>query len=109
EERVPGVDAPSIMEFAKTDEQRAILRYYNSGAELGRPIMLPPDVPKERVQMLRRAFDRTMQDPEFLREAAASKYVITPRSGEKIAEIIDRRMATTPEIIEKAADLTLKP
>jgi tripartite-type tricarboxylate transporter receptor subunit TctC len=109
EERVPGVDAPSIMEFAKTDEQRAILRYYNSGAELGRPIMLPPDVPKDRVQMLRRAFDRTMQDPEFLKEAAKSKYVITPRTGEKLAEIIERQMSTSPAIIEKTAELTLKP
>ena len=105
-ERVAGVKAPSIFEFAKTDEERAILAYYNSSGELGRPVMLPPDVPPERVKMLREAFMATMKDPEFLQDARQLNYHITPRSGEALAAMIEADMRTPAHIIEKTAKLT---
>jgi len=108
-ERVAGLDAPSIFEFTTTDEQRDIIAYYNSSAELGRPIMLPPDVPKARVKMLRDAFMETMQNPEFLKEAKQLNYTVSPRSGEVLAGIIEATMKTTPQLIEKTAKLTGAP
>jgi len=108
-ERVLGINAPSIFEFTTTDEQREILSYYNSSAELGRPIMLPPDVPPARVKMLRDAFMATMKDPEFLFDAGQLNYTITPRSGEALAAIIEGTMRTSPQIIEKTAKLTGAP
>lgn len=108
-ERVAGINAPSIFEFTTTDEQREILSYYNSSAELGRPIMLPPDVPPTRVNMLRDAFMATMKDPEFLNDAGQLNYTITPRSGEALAAIIEGTMRTSSQIIEKTAKLTGAP
>jgi tripartite-type tricarboxylate transporter receptor subunit TctC len=108
-QRVAGLDAPSIFEFTTTDEQRDIIAYYNSSAELGRPIMLPPDVPKARVKMLRDAFMETMQNPEFLKEAKQLNYTVSPRSGEVLAGIIEATMKTTPQLIEKTAKLTGAP
>ncbi|MGH8515466.1 MAG: Bug family tripartite tricarboxylate transporter substrate binding protein, partial [Gammaproteobacteria bacterium] len=52
---VPGLNAPSVFEFAKTEEQRRILSLYTSSVEFGRPIVAPPNVPKERVAALRKA------------------------------------------------------
>ena len=52
---VPGIDAPTVFKFAKTDEQRAILAFTASTLDLGRPYMLPPGVPPEIVQAMRRA------------------------------------------------------
>lgn len=108
-QRVAGINAPSIYEFAKTDEQRAILSYYNSSAELGRPVMLPPGVPPARVKLLREAFMATMKDPEFLADARQLNYTITPRSGEELARMIEKDMRTPAEIIEKTAKLTSAP
>ncbi len=108
-ERLADVNAPSIYEFAKTDEQRTILAYYNSSAELGRPVMLPPGVPEARVKLLRQAFMATMNDPDFLAEARQLNYKITPRSGEALAAMIEADMRTPPDIIEKTAKLTSTP
>src|SRR5204862_1361975 len=56
-------DVPAMFEFARTDSDRAAMRMLFARTEMGRPYFLPPDVPSERVQALRRAFDATMKDP----------------------------------------------
>ena len=63
QEPVPWTKAPTIYQFVKTDEQRKTLEYFSSSIEYGRPLLLPPEVPAERVQMLRRAFEATVNDP----------------------------------------------
>ena len=60
---------PMVMDQAKTDAQRQAMRLLFARTEFARPYFLPPDVPAERVQALRRAFDATMKDPAFLAEA----------------------------------------
>ena len=77
---VPGVNAPTVFQFAKTDEQRAILAFTASTLELGRPYMLPPGVPPEVVNAMRRAFDATVNDPLFHEEAAKIGVVITHKT-----------------------------
>ena len=57
------------MDQAKTEAQRQAMRLLFARTEFARPYFLPPDVPAERVQALRRAFDATMKDPAFLAEA----------------------------------------
>jgi tripartite-type tricarboxylate transporter receptor subunit TctC len=99
---VPGLDAPTIFEFVKTDEQRQVLSFFASSMELGRPFMAPPDVPPERVEALRRAFDATVKDADFLREAAAMGFEVMPQSGEHIAAEIASAMATPKTIVEEA-------
>ena len=87
-ETVPWTKAPSIYQFVKTDEQRKILEYFSSSIEYGRPLLLPPEVPADRVQLIRRAFDATMKDPAFLEEAeklGMSTLMLASASGPKIA------------------------
>jgi hypothetical protein len=103
---VPGVDAPTIYKFVKTDAQKKILDFFSSSIELGRPVMLPPGVPAERVAELRRVFEETLNDPAFRAEAEALGLVITPRKGEAIEDLIRAAMATSPDIIAKVAELT---
>ena len=100
---VPGLDAPTVFGLAKTDEQRQVLSFFASSMELGRPFMAPPDVPPERVEALRRAFDATVKDADFLKEAAAMGFEVMPQSGERIAAEIAAAMAT-PKTIVKAAE-----
>jgi tripartite-type tricarboxylate transporter receptor subunit TctC len=103
---VEGVDAPTIYKFVKTDEQRAILDFLSSSIELGRPIMLPPEVGPEIVTATRRAFDATLADPQLREEAKKIGFVITPRTGEQLEATIRAAMATPKEIIAKASQLS---
>jgi tripartite-type tricarboxylate transporter receptor subunit TctC len=100
-DRVAGLDAPSLFAFTATDRQRAVLAFFASSMELGRPLMAPPGVPPERLDLLRRAFDRTVADRSFLQEAAAIGFEVVPQTGEQIAARIAAIMATPNDIVEE--------
>jgi hypothetical protein len=105
-EPVPELKVPTVFAYAKTDEQRMILDVHAASLELGRPILAPPNVPADRVAVLRRAFDAAMQDRSLLEEARQMKLTVEARSGEAIAAAI-RTVAELPaELIAKAARMT---
>lgn len=103
---IPGVDAPTIYAFAKTQEQRDIIGLYNSSVELGRPVVAPPGVPADRIDALRRAFDATMQDKAFLEDAERQKLEINALTGEQLTELIADLMKTPPELSQKMETMT---
>jgi tripartite-type tricarboxylate transporter receptor subunit TctC len=105
-EPVPGLGVPTVFEFVKTDEQRKILTFFASNVLLGRPIMAPPEVPADRVRLLRRAFEATMKDPALLKEAEGMSFEIALQSGERIAELVAGIAATSPEVISRAERLS---
>jgi len=104
-EPVSWLDAPTVYKFVKTQEQRLTLDFFSSSIELGRPLLLPPEVPPERVEALRRAFDATVNDPQFREEARRMGLEITPRSGETLQALIQAAKDTPPEIIERVAKI----
>jgi tripartite-type tricarboxylate transporter receptor subunit TctC len=104
-EPVPGLGAPSVFDFVKTDEQRKVMTFFASNVLLGRPIMAPPGVPPDRVDLLRRSFEAALKDPALLKEAATLSFEITLQSGEKIAELVADVAATPPEIIARTERL----
>jgi tripartite-type tricarboxylate transporter receptor subunit TctC len=101
-ERVAGLDAPTIFELAKTEQERQVLAFFASSMELGRPLMAPPGVPPERVALLRGAFDAVVKDAAFRQEAAAMGFEIMPQSGEEIAARVAAAMATPKQIVDEA-------
>jgi tripartite-type tricarboxylate transporter receptor subunit TctC len=102
-EPVAAVGAPTIYQFVKTKEQERILDFLSSSIELGRPIMLPPEVAADRVAAMRRAFDATIDDPQFRADATRMGFEITHRSGETLQALIQAAAETPREIIAKAA------
>lgn len=105
-EPVPGLDLPTVFEFVKTDEQRRILTFFASNVLLGRPIMAPPGVPAERVNLLRRAFEATIKDPALLKEADGMSFEIALQSGERIAELVAGIASTPPDIVSRTERLS---
>ncbi len=87
---VPGLGAPTIYDFTKTDEQREIIALYDSNLELGRPLIAPPGVPPERIMALRRAFDAMTADADFQADAAKQGYQVTLRRGEELQATVDK-------------------
>lgn len=99
-------NVPLIMDLAKTDEQRSILKLIFGRQVMGRPFAAPPEMPKDRVAALRKAFTDTMADKDFLAEAEKAKFEITPVSGDKIENLVlDIYRTTTPALAEQAGAL----
>ncbi len=92
---------PLTRSFAKTDEQRQILDLVYSQTIFGRPYVLAPEVPTERVEALRKAFMASWADPELLAEAARMKLDISPKPGAEIQALVAKIFATSPAVIEK--------
>ena len=96
-------DVPLVLDKAKTDEQRAILKLFLTSQETARPFTAPPGIPADRQAALTAAFDATMKDPEFLAEAKKLNLDINPLSGKEITGLLQELYATPKAIVEKAA------
>ncbi len=94
-------DVPMFLSLAKTDEERAALRLMLARLEYGRPFFLPPNVPADRVQALRRAFDATMKDPAYLAEAEKLKIEVEPLTGEEVATFVSQVSRTPAETVAR--------
>jgi tripartite-type tricarboxylate transporter receptor subunit TctC len=95
-------DVPLVTDFAKTDEQRAILKLIFARNVMGRPYVAPPNLPADRLATLRQAFMDTMKDKDFLTEADKAELEINPVSGEDVEKLVKDVYATPPDIIAKA-------
>jgi len=98
-------DVPNVMTLARNDEERLTLEYLYAGQDIGRPFVAPPDLPPERLKMLRDAFNATMKDPEFVAEVKRNKFDLEPEDGEHLAALIDKIYATPKTIIERVSNL----
>src|SRR5262249_47348018 len=90
--------APTMLELAKTGEGRAALTIVFAGTGYGRAYFAPPDVPAARVEALRRAFDATMKDPEFIADAAQLQLELSPMRGEEVQRLVTQLASTPPEV-----------
>jgi hypothetical protein len=101
-----GRDVPLITAYAKSDLDRSALRLITSTAALSRPLVAPPAVPPERIETLRRAFDRTMQDSGFLAEAAKTGMDIKPMPGTAIQTLVAAVVHSPADDVKRAIELT---
>jgi tripartite-type tricarboxylate transporter receptor subunit TctC len=105
-ESVAWLGAPTIFDYLKTEEQRQVLTFFSGNTQLGRPLMAPPGVPADRVEALRQAFDATMREPAFLKEAESMGFEVAPQSGERIAALVATALATPKDIVKLAERAT---
>jgi hypothetical protein len=96
---------PLVMDFARTDEQRAMFKFIFARQVMGRPFLGPPGLPPDRLQALQKAFMDTMRDKDFLAEAEKGKFEITPVAGEAIEQLVADVLRTPAELAEKAGAL----
>ncbi|HEY7300557.1 MAG TPA: hypothetical protein VH684_21885 [Xanthobacteraceae bacterium] len=93
---------PSIYEFVKNEEDRKVLAFHFNTKLLGRPLAGPPGVPAERLAVLRKAFQDTMRDPEFLFEAQKASLDIDPATHEEVEQLLAQFLNYPKAVIEKA-------
>jgi hypothetical protein len=92
-------NVPLIGSLARTEEGRRIFEFQNSDAGIGWSVVSPPNVPPDRVAVLRRAFDAMVVDPEFRAEAEKRGLDITPAAGEALEAIVSRTIDTPTEAL----------
>jgi tripartite-type tricarboxylate transporter receptor subunit TctC len=95
-------ELPLLLELATNDLDRKVLTFLSAETALSRSLVTTADVPAERVEALRRAFDATMKDPAFLAEADKAKMDISGMTGEESQTIADSIVNTPPEVIARA-------
>jgi tripartite-type tricarboxylate transporter receptor subunit TctC len=98
-------DVPLITDLARTPEQKHAIEFLYAGQGIGRPFVAPPDLPSDRLKMLRDAFAATMKDKDFLADTSKQKLDVEPESGEHLAAFIKKVYETPKPIVEKVGAL----
>jgi tripartite-type tricarboxylate transporter receptor subunit TctC len=102
-ERHPALSAvPTMIELGKTPEDKQVLALFASGAVIGRSILSTPDVPQDRTEALRKAFDSMLKDQAFLDEVEKTKAEFDPMSGAELQKVVTELSAIPLAVVEKA-------
>ena len=94
---------PNALDFIKSPSDRQVMELHFTQKTAARPVIVPPDVPAERLAMLRRAFAALGQDKNFLAEAAKSMVEFNFVPGEEVDKVVALIVATPPEVAERYA------
>jgi hypothetical protein len=90
---------PLIIDVARDERERQILKLVLARQQMGWPFLAPPDLPAERAKALRQAFDETMKDPEYLAEAKQRTLEVNPMTGAEIDQLIGELYQTPPDVV----------
>ena len=102
-------DVPLLTDLVSTKLDREALHMFSATASLGRPLFSGPGVPAERVAALRKAFDETMRDPDFLAAADKRRFAIDPVSGRDLQLIVQGIVNEPKSIRSRLAQITAIP
>jgi tripartite-type tricarboxylate transporter receptor subunit TctC len=94
-------DTPTIMELVSAPADRQIVTLVLDRVALGRPVVGPPQIPAERLAVLRAAFAKAVDDPQFRADATTQKLAVDPIGGEEAQVIIRRLYDSPPEVVER--------
>ncbi len=95
-------DVPSVYDFAKSDEDRAILNFHFGQLLLGRPVVGPPGIPTDRLSALRAALLATAKDSSFRNEAAKAGLDIDPASADEVMSLLNQIASYPPDVFVRA-------
>ena len=90
---------PFILDFAKNETERQMIRVFTIPNEMGRPFFMRPGVPKARVKALQTAFMASLKDKKLLSEAKKMNLAISPLSGVDAEKLVKEIYATSPEAL----------
>jgi tripartite-type tricarboxylate transporter receptor subunit TctC len=98
-------DVPGVLDYVTKEQDRQVIELLLSRLSLGRPFIAPPDLPPERSAALRGAFEKLLQDPDFLADAQKSGLPVQPILASEAEEIIRRLYQYPPKIVQRTRSL----
>jgi tripartite-type tricarboxylate transporter receptor subunit TctC len=96
-----------VTDFVTDPVKREQLAFSVSWLPMGRPFVLPADVPADRVRILRESFAKTLADPALIEEATKMGLEISPMTGEEVQDLVAKIYATPKETVDKVRTLIL--
>lgn len=99
-------DVPASIELGKTKAERDVLAFFINNSSIGRAYAAPPGLAPDVLATLRRAFDDTMKDQQFLADCRASKFDVNPRPGADLQRIVARMVAIDPDTRALVREIT---
>lgn len=100
---IPNV--PTAIDLVATADDRALLSFYAIKFKLARPLIMPPEVPADRVAAMRAAFDATMKDPQFIEDARKTGLDIDPLDGSQVMALLKEIEATSQAVVDRLKKL----
>ena len=94
-------DIPTAVELARNEDERQVLAAIMNASEVGTAFFTSPGIPGDRLTALRRAFDQTMTDPEFLAEAERVRLGVSPMTGEEVQKLVAQVSSLAPALLER--------
>jgi tripartite-type tricarboxylate transporter receptor subunit TctC len=99
-------DVPFAPDLITNEDDKLMMQAGFAPLALGRPLVMPPDVPADRVAAMRQALAETFADPEFLAEAERMGLGINaPRTGDQLKEVIARAYQIPQRIVDRLQQL----
>jgi hypothetical protein len=99
-------NVPLAISLAKSEEARLLIQAgIQEPSDYYRPYVLPPGTPKERVQILRKAFTETLKDPDLLADAKKARLDIEPITGEEMEKKVAALFRLDPRVIAKLKEI----
>jgi tripartite-type tricarboxylate transporter receptor subunit TctC len=96
-------DVPTLIELVNSERDKQLMAFLSAETAVARALVAPPGVPADRLDALRRAFDKTVQDPQFLADAAKMGGMdIQPMRGEEAQKIAHGIVETSPDVLDHA-------
>jgi tripartite-type tricarboxylate transporter receptor subunit TctC len=92
---------PTVYDFAKEAEQRQAMDLMYKPLVFGRPFVMPPETPADRLAALRTAFDKVMKDPDLLADAKKLRIPIQPTTGAEVQELVKALYAIPTGVVDK--------
>ena len=101
-------DVPSALDLVTNPEDKHLLQAGLAMVTMGRPYLMPPGVPEDRVAIMRKAFDDTLKDRAFLADARRlSLGVRNSRTGPQVQAVLEEAYKTPPNIVARLRTLSL--
>jgi tripartite-type tricarboxylate transporter receptor subunit TctC len=96
---------PFVVDLARNAGEKQAIEFLYAGQGIGRPFVAPPDLPADRLKMLRDGFNTTMKDADFIADVKKQKLDLEPEDGEHLAALIKKIYATPKAIVDKIGEL----
>jgi hypothetical protein len=102
-------DVPMVLDTVQDPHKKQVLELLLIRQEWGRPIITPPNVPADRLKALQTAFEATMKDPAFQKDAERAKLEVEPLTATDIAGLLKRAYGYPKAVVQDAAKLVGAP
>ncbi|MGE5539222.1 MAG: Bug family tripartite tricarboxylate transporter substrate binding protein [Gemmatimonas sp.] len=96
-------DIPLMQELVSDPKVKQAIEFASAGAAIGRAIIAPPKVPQDRIDALRAAFDKVVEDPAFLADAKKRLAEIDPSPGDEVQQAALAIVNAPKDVVELAA------